>query len=55
MRIVIVGHTGFIGNNNKNLKNTIGNDLLGISTNEINLTDKRVTLPFLKFCRLIVL
>jgi|TARA_Y100000031_G_scaffold141301_1_gene169724 nucleoside-diphosphate-sugar epimerase len=39
MRIVIIGHTGFIGNNiYQNLINNKENEILGISTNEIDLT-----------------
>ena len=42
MRIVIVGHTGFIGNNiYQNLINNKENEILGISTNEIDLMEDK--------------
>ena len=42
MRIVIIGHTGFIGNNiYRNLINNKENEILGISTNEIDLTKEK--------------
>ena len=42
MRIVIVGHTGFIGKNiYQKLKNNKENEILGISTNEIDLMEDK--------------
>ena len=42
MKIVIVGHTGFIGNNIfQNLINNKEYEILGISTNEIDLTKEK--------------
>lgn len=42
MKIILIGHTGFIGNNiYKYLSKTINYDLVGISRNEIDLTKQK--------------